>query len=730
MRVVALAGKILLIIPLWYGCLSAAAVNRPAGLQDHVTIYRDTYGVPHILGDTEEATFFGYGYAQAEDHLEKMMIQYRDAQGRRSEVLGDSALGGDMKYNSSDYRWDGDYLQRLLRTSAAVEENRQKMDPRVSCLLAAFADGINWFIDTHRRAVPAWIDRVSAEDIEALERSIYLRYYSIDDALSKLEANHLPPAGLGSNQWAIAPWKSARGYIFHVEHMHLPWSNQLQVYEAHLITPGKLNAAGIGWFGSPFFISGFNSRITWSATYNRPNLSDIYEEQLNPANSTEYLYEGAWQKMRETSASFRVLQADKSWKIVVLPMYYTRHGPVVRIDPRRHKAYAAKVPQYEGVNYSSGMYSLMKAADVEGFKDALAKQLIPRWNFLCTDRRDMYWVHNAVVPRRNPDYNWRKPVPGWLRDTEWSGYLPFSANPQLRNPASGFIQNSNNPPWLSTRGSRIGAQDPTTYYLLGPVVDVGTEQQLNRRGERLFGVLTRPKERFTLDQMIRLAFDTYILPADTIVPLLVNAAARHPEESELQAVVEQLRRWNRRALKDSVAYTYVFFWQRAYRSLFPDLAARFSEYDRYQIDRNSSREQDRAWEALQAAVLHVRNTFGRTDVPWGSINRVIRGESLPLDGTAEFDVLHPDGGVEQPNGEIHCDDGWGHLMVVEEGPAKRIWSLLPYGESEHSDSPHYNDQAKLHSNQKLKPFWFTRTEIQQNTESTWGDPGRIARAEF
>ena len=41
-----------------------------------VTIYRDNFGVPHIVGETEQAAFFGYGYAQAQDHLERMMLQY------------------------------------------------------------------------------------------------------------------------------------------------------------------------------------------------------------------------------------------------------------------------------------------------------------------------------------------------------------------------------------------------------------------------------------------------------------------------------------------------------------------------------------------------------------------------------------------------------------------------------------------------------------------------------
>jgi penicillin amidase len=59
------------------------------------------------------------------------------------------------------------------------------------------------------------------------------------------------------------------------------------------MVPGKLNAGGISWFGSPFFLMGFNDKITWSATWNQPNMSDVYEEKINPENHRQYLYEGA-----------------------------------------------------------------------------------------------------------------------------------------------------------------------------------------------------------------------------------------------------------------------------------------------------------------------------------------------------------------------------------------------------------------------------------------------------
>src|SRR5208283_3958616 len=125
----------------------------------------------------------------------------------------------------------------------------------------------------------------------------------------------------GSNQWAIAPQKSANGRIIHFEETHMPWANRFQNYEAHLITPGKLNAGGISWFGSPFFLDGFNDKITWSATSNAVNTSDVYEEKINPQNSLQYLYEGEWRNVTVTYESFRI-KGPKGLESLTLPCYY------------------------------------------------------------------------------------------------------------------------------------------------------------------------------------------------------------------------------------------------------------------------------------------------------------------------------------------------------------------------------------------------------------------------
>jgi acyl-homoserine lactone acylase PvdQ len=704
----------------------ALPVRSADPLSRRFTIYRDEYGVPHIVGDTEEATFFGYGYAQAEDHLERMMLQYRDAQGRRAEIAGREALGdGALTYDTYEYRWGGDYLQRLLRAKSDVLAHKDQMDPGVYKILSAFARGVNEYIRQHRAAIPSWIDSVAPEDIEALERSNYLRFYSIHDALQKMDAKSYKFPNFGSNQWAISPSRSVDGRIIHVEHTHMPWDNRFQNYEAHLITPGKLDAAGISWFGSPFFLDGFNDKITWSATWNRPNISDVYREKINPANSLQYLYDGKWRDILVEHETFKFL-GKNGMESVTLPLYYTHHGPIVRFDRKNNFAYSVKLPNAHGVNYSANMYLLAKAQNLAEFKSVLQRQWMPRWNLLYSDAQNIYWVHNAVVASRAPGFDWTKPVPGWLKETEWGPYLPFESNPQLLNPASGFLQNCNNPPWLATKNSGLNPLAPAPYYLQVTPRSGAGEEAMNTRAEIVFQTLGQGK-KFTAEDMKALAFDTYILSADIIVPLLQRAYSSVPSsDARVNRALDLLRTWNHRSSSDSAAYTYIYFWATAYTELFSeDKFGRFTGYSRRKINIDSSAEQSMARRAFEDGLDDMEKRFGKTEIPWGDLNIVERGGTFPASGTGLFDVLHPDNGPVEADGKIHDNDGWGHLMIVVEGNPKQVWSLLPYGESENPASPHYNDQAKLHSEKQTKRFWFTPDEILAHTESVYGAKSRI-----
>jgi penicillin amidase len=235
--------------------------------------------------------------------------------------------------------------------------------------------------------------------------------------------------------------------------------------------------------------------------------------------------------------------------------------------------------------------------------------------------------------------------------------------------------------------------------------------------------------------MVELAYDSYIVPADVIVPLLLQASESRLKDEKLRRPLEELKKWNRRSAENSLATTYLYYWAKTYKSVQGDAKyARFLSYERGKIDIHSGREEDAAWHAFVEGMELLEKKFGTLDVPWGRINVVVRNGVFPMDGTNVelFGVLHPDEGPEQADGRILCDNAWGHMMIVVEADAehtrpKQVWSLLPYGESEHTDSPHYNDLAKLHSQHQVKAFWFSPQEILAHTESVRGQKSRIQR---
>ena len=145
--------------------------------------------------------------------------------------------------------------------------------------------------------------------------------------------------------------------------------------------------------------------------------------------------------------------------------------------------------------------------------------------------------------------------------------------------------------------------------------------------DNILGLVEQKSRKFTLEEMTKLGYDTYVMAADVIVPLLREASLkwRPKADPRVARAADQLQAWNRRSGADSVAYTYLHYWAKAYRELSSnEQFNRFNSYERGRIDIRSAREQDMAWRALEAAVARIESRFGRPEVPWGEINVVVR----------------------------------------------------------------------------------------------------------
>src|SRR5262249_10871541 len=119
----------------------ATGIPRAQKLAQSVTIYRDTYGVPHIYGPTDASCAFGFIYAQAEDNFWQIEDSYIRALGRASEVYGERTLNDDL-------------LNHALEIPRLAMAEYERCSPRAKELCAAVADGLNYFLERNPQIKP------------------------------------------------------------------------------------------------------------------------------------------------------------------------------------------------------------------------------------------------------------------------------------------------------------------------------------------------------------------------------------------------------------------------------------------------------------------------------------------------------------------------------------------------------------------------------------------------
>src|SRR5690242_6337665 len=132
---------VLLVALLSVPALPAATSNAPRDMARTVTIYRDTYGVPHIYAKTDAGAVFGLMYAQAEDNFWQLETDLIRIVGRSAEVDGARGIAGDL-------------LVRAYESEKRAREDYARATPQLRALCDAFAGGLNYFLATHPDVKP------------------------------------------------------------------------------------------------------------------------------------------------------------------------------------------------------------------------------------------------------------------------------------------------------------------------------------------------------------------------------------------------------------------------------------------------------------------------------------------------------------------------------------------------------------------------------------------------
>ncbi|MBN1967717.1 MAG: penicillin acylase family protein, partial [Anaerolineae bacterium] len=108
---------------------------RVEGMQDAITIYRDSWGVAHIYAATPYDLFFAQGFAHAQDRWWQMDLNRRFALGTLSELFGE-----DETIQAADA------IARTLGWGRIAQANWEAALPESRAALAAYAAGVNAYI--------------------------------------------------------------------------------------------------------------------------------------------------------------------------------------------------------------------------------------------------------------------------------------------------------------------------------------------------------------------------------------------------------------------------------------------------------------------------------------------------------------------------------------------------------------------------------------------------------
>ena len=687
-----------LLLPIFVAlfCCQIRATANP--LARTVTIYRDTYGVPHVFGRTDASTAFGFAYAQAEDNFWRVEENFINALGRASEVYGEKSL-------------DEDRLNRALEIPRLAREEYSRLDKHMRSLCDAFAAGFNFYLARHPEVRPRLLTKIEPWYTLAFIRyNYYQNGFARDRSLRRtgLQTAAIEPdlkEHTGSNGWAIGPSRSASGYAMLFINPHLPFFGPGQVYEGHVHSDEGWNFTGYTRFGFPLPYVGHNENGGWVSTDNAADLVDVYLETFDdPARPLVYKYGNGYRLATEHVEEIRVKTAN-GLETRKFTMRKTHHGPI--LASRDGKLLSIRMAKFESDGWLREWYDMTRATSLVALKRAMTPLNMLFGNVMYADRQGNTWyLYNGAVPKRDPRFDWTKPVDGSDPATEWQGYHTIDELPQLTNPKSGWMQNCNTSPFLLTSE---GNPDPKQFpkYMV--------QEADNPRGAISREILAS-KSNFTFDEWRRLALDTRVMSAAKRLPGLVAALKQHLDtqpgaQSELREVYDELIRWNQRSANDSVATTIFSLW-----------------HDRVLRD-----DKQNTVAALTEVINTLQRDFGTWRVAWGELNRLQR---LDESKDEEFQDSRPSLAVSGVNGNDgavftfyaapnrgqkrrYGVAGGTYISVVEFGPRVRALSIHTFGASGDPRSRHYTDQAVLYARGEFKPAWLTLDEIRANLEVSY-----------
>ncbi|MFO8112844.1 MAG: penicillin acylase family protein [Desulfosalsimonadaceae bacterium] len=484
----------------------SGSVELP-GLRFDAYIRRDEMGIPVVQAVDMDDLAYASGYAMASDRLAQMVSYSLLGQGRLAEMAGPPVLDIDVYVRTLDLpgaarkqfeQLPPKYHQILARFSEGVNayleihKDRLPLDFKLSgytpeawqpihslYIFNVLNLGLSFnlheevaFLNLARVLGPqkaAWLFPVHPDEPLPFDKARVLEELwggnekgnfqaTMDEDLRVLIdageqlARILMPMGVAaSNNWAVAPYRTAKGASVVANDTHLPLEHPPIWMLLQLKAPGY-HVAGVAMPGIPGIVAGYNGDVAWGMTMVMGDSQDVFIEQIRQIDGTDhYRYKGEWHPVTTRTEIFHVKGSDPVERTIAS----TRHGvllnqalsskpahPLMPPETKSDFRLAVQTTLHEPDNSLEGMYALNTAADMDAAREAIRRIRFMNLNFIYGDADHIAWQVSGRYPVRKNGRG-HLPSPGWTGEYDWEGFLPVDQHPHAMDPVPGYLYTAN-----------------------------------------------------------------------------------------------------------------------------------------------------------------------------------------------------------------------------------------------------------------------------------------------
>jgi len=661
-----------------------------AAPQTGTQILWDTYGIPHIYGENSKSLFYAFGWAQMQSHGNLILRLYGQARGQAAEFWGEDYLESD--------RW-----VQTMGIPNRAKAWYESQNPIFRNYIDAFVGGMNAYAKEHPEALTKELKvALPLKPVDVLahaQRVINFTFVVDPERLEDIAENDTPK---GSNGWAIAPSRSESGNAMLLANPHLPWSDLYLWYEAQLIAP-EINAYGATLVGFPVLTIAFNDNLGWTHTVNTHDGWDAYEL---PLANDGYRFNGKIRSFDREEKVLKVKEKNGNLRSESLVVRRSVHGPI--LTEKQGKAIALRVVGLDKPAALQQWWDMARSKNFSEFETALKRLEIPMFTVMYADRQGhiMHLFNGQVPIRKKGDFKyWSGTIPGNTSETLWSKNHPYPDLPRVVDPPSGWLQNTNDPPWTTTFPSPI-APDKYPAYMAprGP---------MDLRSQRSAKMLLED-EKISFDELMQYKHSTQVELADRLLDDLIPVARQGSAQARRAA--EVLATWNRKVDADSRGAVLFAFWKQAMDA--DKLFAKPWSEDAPLTTPDGLANPAEAVRVLEATATKVEVTYGALDVAWGEVFRLPGVANLPANGAdGALGVFRSVWFAPGKDNRFQAVAGDSFVAAIEFSNPVKAMALNSYGNASQPGSPHAGDQSQLFARKELRPVWRSRSEIEAHLSS-------------